>query len=76
MDQIAEVLGMDPLVLRARNLVEEGDQYSTGQVLHEEPHYHELMADAAARIGVVAFPAGHDVPVKMRNGLTSSGAVV
>jgi CO/xanthine dehydrogenase Mo-binding subunit len=51
MDQIAEVLGMDPVALRARNLVAEGDSYSTGQVLHEDPRYPELMADAAARAG-------------------------
>ncbi len=33
LDEIAEQLGMDPLELRLRNIVEEGDEASNGQIL-------------------------------------------
>jgi CO/xanthine dehydrogenase Mo-binding subunit len=34
MDMIADALGLDPLELRLRNIVREGDEGPTGQVLH------------------------------------------
>jgi CO/xanthine dehydrogenase Mo-binding subunit len=51
MDEIAGRLGMDPLELRLRNVLLPGDQWSTGETLEEDPHYPELLRDAAERIG-------------------------
>lgn len=51
MDVIADALGMDPLDLRLRNVLREGDQFSTGETLHENLHYEELLRAAAAKIG-------------------------
>jgi CO/xanthine dehydrogenase Mo-binding subunit len=51
MDEIAGVLGLDPLEVRGRNFVREGDRYSTDQLLEEDTHYPELVAAAARRIG-------------------------
>jgi CO/xanthine dehydrogenase Mo-binding subunit len=51
MDQIAEVLGMDPLELRRKNILHEGEVFSTGETIREDMHYDELLDDAAKRIG-------------------------
>jgi len=50
MDMIAERLGIDPLELRLRNLLVEGDEFATGQVL-EDFHLRELVERVAERIG-------------------------
>ena len=50
MDEIASHLGVDPLELRRRNLVHDGDTFATGQVM-EDMHLDELLGDAAAAIG-------------------------
>ena len=39
MDQLAERLGMDPLDLRARNRLRQGDRLLSGQVLERDPAY-------------------------------------
>ncbi len=51
MDRVADALGMDPLALRLHNILLPGDAFSTGETLLEDPHYPELLRDAAARIG-------------------------
>jgi CO/xanthine dehydrogenase Mo-binding subunit len=51
MDQLADALGRDPLDLRRQNILVEGDPFSTGEILEEDPHYLELLDDAARRIG-------------------------
>jgi CO/xanthine dehydrogenase Mo-binding subunit len=50
MDDIARALGLDPLELRRRNVLRDGDQFSTGQVC-EEMHYPELLSTVAQAIG-------------------------
>ncbi len=50
MDIIAERLGIDPLELRKRNLVVEGDAFSTGQVM-DDLHLTEMLPLVAERIG-------------------------
>ena len=50
MDMIAERLGMDPAELRYRNLIGEGDTFSTGDVV-EDPRFRELLAGATKWIG-------------------------
>ena len=50
MDMIAERLGMDPLELRRRNLIRQGDTYATGDVV-QDPHFEVLLDRAANWIG-------------------------
>lgn len=50
MDMIAERLGIDPLVLRLRNLLVDTDELPTGQRL-VDGHFAELLADVASGIG-------------------------
>jgi CO/xanthine dehydrogenase Mo-binding subunit len=45
MDMMAEELGIDPVELRMRNLLEEGDTFATGEVLHGI-RFREVLADA------------------------------
>lgn len=61
MDEIAHDLGIDPIEIRRRNLMTEGDQYITGEKLHDV-HFGELLDDVTEAIGsqapVGAAPAG------------------
>lgn len=50
LDEIAVDLGLDPVQLRHRNLLGEGDRHATGEVMHDV-HFRELVDDAAAAIG-------------------------
>src|SRR4051794_34420124 len=49
MDRIAAELGMDPLELRLRNVLHEGDAFSTGEPMPEDTHYPELLAAVASK---------------------------
>jgi CO/xanthine dehydrogenase Mo-binding subunit len=49
-DEIAEGVGIDPLELRTRNLLEEGDVFASGQVMHDI-HFRGLLEDVAGVIG-------------------------
>ena len=51
LDEIASALRLDPLELRRRNLLRDGDRFSTGQVL-DDLHYEELLDGVAERIGL------------------------
>jgi CO/xanthine dehydrogenase Mo-binding subunit len=51
MDVVAEEIGMDPLELRLKNVLLEGDEFSTGERMPEDMHYPELLRGAAASIG-------------------------
>jgi CO/xanthine dehydrogenase Mo-binding subunit len=50
MDIIADALGLDPLELRLKNVLQKGDPFSTGEPM-PEMHYNELITAAAAKIG-------------------------
>jgi CO/xanthine dehydrogenase Mo-binding subunit len=50
MDMIAERLGMDPYQLRSRNLIREGDTFSTGDAVNDV-HFQELLDTAAQSVG-------------------------
>ena len=49
MDVIAEKLGMDPLELRLKNVLRDGDTFATGETVHDM-HLEELLRDAARAI--------------------------
>ena len=50
MDIIASALGIDPLELRLKNVLQKGDRFSTGEPM-PEMHYNELIESAVKRIG-------------------------
>ena len=49
-DLLAERLGLDPLELRLRNLLRDGDVYCTGETMHDV-HFAECLEAAADAIG-------------------------
>ncbi|HEU0235301.1 MAG TPA: xanthine dehydrogenase family protein molybdopterin-binding subunit, partial [Candidatus Limnocylindrales bacterium] len=53
MDLIAERLGMDPLELRMKNLLVDGQAFATGDVM-TDAHFRELLGGVAERIGWAA----------------------
>ena len=55
-DMMADRLGMDAVELRRKNLLQEGDTFCTGEVMHDS-HFEELL-DEAAR--AVEWKAGED----------------
>lgn len=54
-DELARQLGIDPLDFQRRNLLHDGDPFSTGEEM-VDVHFQELLEDAAAAIGY------HDPP--------------
>jgi CO/xanthine dehydrogenase Mo-binding subunit len=48
-DLLADRLGMDPLELRLKNLLRDGDRYCTGETMHDV-HFEELLRRAADEI--------------------------
>ena len=49
-DMIAAELGLDPAEFRLRNLLEDGQQFATGEEMHDV-HFKELLATVADKIG-------------------------
>src|SRR5215470_11514882 len=56
MDMIAERLGLDPVELRRKNLLRNGDFFATGEKL-DGMHYHGLLEQAAASVSWTAQDA-------------------
>ncbi len=50
MDLLARKLGTDPLGLRMKNLLRDGDTYCTGETMHDV-HFEKLLQDAADAVG-------------------------
>src|SRR5262245_47813621 len=66
MDAIADRLGLDPLELRLRNLLQDGDEFATGQVV-EDFHLAEVLHTVSDRIGWTGpGPAGAPGPGLVR----------
>lgn len=72
-DLLAERLGLDPLELRLRNLLREGDAFATGEVMHDV-HFEECLRSAAAAAGWEAGRAGKGLAVMMKGMQTPSRA--
>ncbi len=51
MDRVAEAAGLDPVELRRRNLIRDGDETATGQVIRDGTDRVALLERAAAEIG-------------------------
>lgn len=64
MDDIAAHLDLDPVELRRRNVLRDGDLYPTGEAMHDM-HYTDMLDDLTAAIGwdEASAPAG---PRKVR----------
>jgi CO/xanthine dehydrogenase Mo-binding subunit len=78
-DDIARALGIDPLEMRLRNVLREGDKFATGEEL-EDVHFERILRDTAERIGWgtpkrVAPPrkaAGRGVAIALKSTVTPS----
>lgn len=69
MDEMAGALGIDPLEMRLRNLVEEGDSFSTGQRM-TDVHFPELLRRVTDEVGWKRPPApGRDGPTVRGRGM-------
>ncbi|MBI4493434.1 MAG: xanthine dehydrogenase family protein molybdopterin-binding subunit [Chloroflexi bacterium] len=68
MDLLAERLGMDPYELRMKNLLADGQTFSTGQVM-DDCHFRELLEAAARGIGW----DGQAGPVRQRSRVRAKG---
>jgi CO/xanthine dehydrogenase Mo-binding subunit len=75
MDALAERLGIDPLELRLRNLLREGDVYATGETLHDV-RFAELLERAADSVGWRDGRRGKGLCVLMKGMQTPSRAAV
>jgi CO/xanthine dehydrogenase Mo-binding subunit len=56
LDEIAARLGLDPLELRLRTVLRDGDPYATGEPMHDV-HFRELLEEVAGAIGWSEPPA-------------------
>lgn len=79
MDDIAADLGIDPVEIRRRNLLRDGDEFATGEALHDL-HYDELLDDLRTAMdwGVPSGAAGprrvrgKGLAIMLKNTLTPS----
>ena len=72
-DLLAERLGMDPLELRLRNVLVDGDRFCTGEELHDV-RFRECLEAAAAAIGYREDRRGKGLCVLMKGMQTPSRA--
>lgn len=74
-DIMADRLGLDPLELRRRNVLQEGDTFCTGEVMHDV-HFEELLEDAAAAVDWASGRQGKGLAVMLKGMQTPSRAEV
>jgi CO/xanthine dehydrogenase Mo-binding subunit len=70
-DLLAEELGADPLELRLRNVLRDGDRFATGETMHDF-HVAECLERAAKRIGWAAGTRGKGLCAVMKGMQTPS----
>jgi CO/xanthine dehydrogenase Mo-binding subunit len=75
MDLLAKRLGIDPLELRLKNLLHDGDVYCTGEVMHDV-HFEECLRTATAAIGWNDSPQGKGLCVLLKGMQTPSRASI
>src|SRR5260370_31684959 len=57
MDILADRLGMDPLALRLKNLLVNGDRYCTGEEMHDV-HFIECLERGAEKVELAGWVRG------------------
>ena len=75
MDLLAERLGVDPLELRLRNVLREGDRYCTGETVHDV-HFAECLEAAARAVAWDEGRRGKGLCVMLKGMQTPSRAQV
>lgn len=75
MDLLADRLDMDPLELRLKNLLVDGDHYCTGEEMHDV-HFIECLQRAAERVGWMKSRSGKGLCVFMKGMQTPSRAAI
>ncbi|HEX8969864.1 MAG TPA: xanthine dehydrogenase family protein molybdopterin-binding subunit [Chloroflexota bacterium] len=65
LDMIADRMGLDPLQIRLRNLLRDGDTFATGEPV-QDCHYGELLSRAAEAIGWQADESPRRIANKVR----------
>lgn len=75
MDLLAERLGMDPLDLRLKNLLHDGDRYCTGEVMHDV-HFEECLRSAADAVDWRQGSEGKGLCVLLKGMQTPSRASI
>jgi CO/xanthine dehydrogenase Mo-binding subunit len=75
LDALADELGLDPVELRMRNVVREGDVYCTGETLHDV-RFAECLEAAAAAVRWGDGRSGKGVALVMKGMQTPSRAAI
>lgn len=75
MDLLAHRLDIDPLELRLKNVLVEGDRYCTGEQMHDV-HFIDCLKQAAEKIGWSAGHSGKGLCVLMKGMQTPSRASI
>ena len=75
MDELAAALELDPLELRLRNVVRDGDRYCTGEILHDV-RFAECLEAAARAIGWSEGRRGKGLALVMKGMQTPSRAAI
>lgn len=74
-DLLADRLGIDPLELRLRNVLRDGDVFCTGETVHDV-HFAECLERAAAAVGWSEGRAGKGLCVLLKGMQTPSRAQI
>ncbi|MGI9657482.1 MAG: xanthine dehydrogenase family protein molybdopterin-binding subunit, partial [Gaiellaceae bacterium] len=75
MDRLAERLSMDPLELRMRNVLREGDTFCTGETVHDV-RFSECLQNVASAIGWSEGRSGKGLAVVLKGMQTPSRASI
>lgn len=75
MDILAKRLHIDPLALRLKNLLVDGDHFCTGEVMHDV-HFRECLEAAAEQVGWAQGQRGKGLCVLMKGMQTPSRASI
>jgi CO/xanthine dehydrogenase Mo-binding subunit len=75
MDLLADRLGIDPLDLRLRNVLRDGDTFCTGETVHDV-HFAECLEKAAEAVGWRDGRSGKGLSVLLKGMQTPSRAAV
>jgi len=75
MDLLADRLGMDPLELRLKNVLVDGDRFCTGEVMHDV-HFAQCLQTVADKIGWAEGRRGKGLCVLLKGMQTPSRAAL